>query len=102
MNYKEFNAAIKNLKKFMEEQDKLNKLLRFITSSDYVYSELGNKFIDDYIDLLRKLNNDEDDWISWFVFENDFGKRKRKAIINNKELTISTTRELYKIMLRDR
>ncbi len=30
-----------------------------------------------YLSLLRSLTNDVDEWIDWFIYENDFGQDKK-------------------------
>jgi len=41
---------------------------------------------------------DEDGWISWFIYENDCGKRKMKAGYDGKNKVIDTPEKLVKLI----
>jgi len=99
INYDNFHYALTKLKKFMEEQDKLEAVLNVIAPSGTCVCEFGNEFLDDYINLLEHLVDDNSKWVSWFVFENDFGEKELDVIIDNKKYKITSDKVFYDICL---
>ena len=97
INLTEFEDAIISLKNFINEQEKLHDVLKVISPSGTGVCEFGNQFIDDYISLLEKSINDDNNMVSWFVFENDFGDKKYKIHINNIDYKITNTKELFDV-----
>jgi|688.fasta_scaffold716627_1 hypothetical protein len=96
LKYEKFYDAIQALKKFMEEQDKLDAALKIISPSGTSVCEFGNEFIDDYIKLLEESVGDRENWIAWYVFENEFGKKGLEAKMPNGETKkIRSEKQLY-------
>ena len=93
--FEEFKRDLKHLKDFFEEQKKLGELAKVISPSGTNVCEVGNKFIDAYIRLLEDKYEDENDWISWFVFENDFGDGGLAANIGTEWILIVDTQSFY-------
>lgn len=96
----ELEIAIHNLQKFFKEQEKLKEVMKVISPTSTGVVEFGSEFIDAYINLLEKSFDDNFQWISWFIFENDFGRKGMEAKgSSDKKLTkIKTVRQLYNIM----
>lgn len=96
----DLEIAIDNLQIFFKEQEKLDNIIKVISPTSTGVVEFGGEFIDAYINLLEKSFNDNFQWISWFVFENDFGRKGMEAKgSSDKKLTkIKTVKQLYKIM----
>lgn len=95
MTYKEFSIAIKKLKAFMNLQDKAEKALRLAFGEGFNF-DFGNKFIDDYITVLSKAVGDEYGWVSWYVFDNDWGKNDMSVRFGGGELVhCSDLKTLY-------
>lgn len=99
MEYKDFYDASQNLKKFQNEQDKLYAVLNVISPSSTGVCEFGSEFIDDYIKVVEICLGDKYGWFSWFVFENDFGKRKLHTKIDDKEYTICDEKDFYEMFM---
>jgi hypothetical protein len=95
MEYKDFHYACCALKEFMEEQKKLDAVLKVISPSTTGVCEYGNKFIDDYIKVVEIALGAEFNSFSWFVFENDFGKNKRKVKIDDKMIEICDEKQFF-------
>ncbi len=75
--------------------------MKVISPSSQDVCEFGNTFIDDYISLLEKSVNDNYNWVSWFVFENDFGKKKLKAILpGGRKVKIASEKQLYDFCIK--
>lgn len=85
------------LEQFFKEQEKFENALRQISSG--IVLELGNVFIDRYIDTLSEALGDEGGWISWFVFDCKFGKKKLTAGRKGKKAkVIDTPKKLLEFM----
>lgn len=96
MNYREFVYAIHNLRMFMIEQDNLDAVLKVIAPSSTAVCEFGNKFIDDYIKVVGLALGVDDHWVSWFVFDNEFGCKHLTISIEGKNFTIHNNYSFYR------
>lgn len=101
LTYKQFKTAIENLQSFMQEQQKLKELAQAI-SGKMAICEFGNQFIDDYIELMQASVNDKSGWVSWFVFDNEFGKNKLLICNKGKSYIITSVKHLYDICLNSK
>ena len=96
----QFVDCINNLKSFFEEQDKLGLIIKVISPKSNAVVEFGDKFIDDYIKLLELAMNDKSGMINWFVYENEFGKKRLKVKFDGEAWNqINTALELYYFVL---
>ena len=41
---------------------------------------------------------DEDSWISWYIYDNDMGKKELTVVIDSKEFKVKTTKMLLRII----
>lgn len=60
--------------------------------------------LDDYIDLLEETMNVKDNWISYYIFELDFGDGYVDGMIKDKDgsnIKLSTPEELYDLICED-
>lgn len=107
MQLNEFKESLIDLKSFMSELDRLHHALDMIAKGSV--SEIGSKFIEDYITLLEKHVGDEGNWVTWYVFQNDFGKKgltveftdKKKKRKANK-MRVKSIKDLYKVIYEHR
>jgi hypothetical protein len=99
MEYKDFLKASNALKKFMNEQDELNNVIKVISPSSTGVVEFGNQFIDDYIRVVELALDDKYEWFSWFVFENNFGENKLIVAVEGKEYRICDEQEFYDVCI---
>lgn len=90
--------GLKAIQRFMNEQATLDKGLRVLSPSGTNVIEFGNAFIDQYIQTLSDALDDPCNWISWYVFETEFGKKKMKAGSGKKLSVIDTPEKLLKLM----
>ncbi len=100
ITFKQFETAIKDLKAFFQEQQKLDAVLKVISPSGTGVCEFGNEFIDAFIRLGEAGLKDECNFLSWFVFDNDFGKKELKAILNENEYVITNEKDFYDFMVK--
>lgn len=100
MEYKDFILASVNLKQFIKEQDKLDAVLNVISPSSTGVVEFGNQFIDAYIRVVELALGDENCWYSWFVFENDFGKKQFTVTVNDISYKICNEKQFYDVCIK--
>ena len=67
------------IQEFSNDQDKLQAGLKILSPSNSGIIEFGSKFIDQYIQTLSDVLDDDCQFISWYVFENGFGKKRLSA-----------------------
>ena len=96
--FEEFEILLKPIKSYLEYYDKCNGAIGVLCSSSYATIDLGSSLLDSYIELVNKYIEDECDWIGWFVFENDFGKKKYTCTFLDKNYVIKNEKDLYKFM----
>ena len=99
LTVREFEKAINSLQEFFNEQKKLDAVLKVISPSGTGICEFGNHFVDRYIHLLSLAVNDQSDWVSWYVFENDFGRKKLSVKVNGKNHIIEDAKTFYNLCI---
>ena len=100
MQVTQFVDSVNNLKAFFEEQDRLGIIVKIISPTSTGVVEFGDKFVDDYIKLLEIAINDQTEMISWFIYENDFGRNGLKVTFEGEQpKEINTAIDLYYFVL---
>jgi len=93
-----------NFKKYMEFVKYRREFLRGLENlmGDYFGSwiSLEGEYESKYLDLLKDVFDDKEDWISYWVYELDFGKEAKKDTItdNGKNIPIKTIKDLYNLI----
>ena len=88
--------GINHIKKIREADKKLSDAFSFVDTNVRFISL--DWIEDDYIKLLSITLNDTYDWISYYVYECDFGKKKREVTVKGKPFELRTVRQLYKLI----
>ena len=88
------------IQEFSNDQDKLQDGLKILIPSNSGIIEFGSKFIDQYIQTLSDVLGDDWNFISWYVFENDFGKKRftAKAVTWKSSRVIDTPVKLLNLI----
>ena len=88
------------IQEFSNDQDKLQAGLKILSPSNSGIIEFGSKFIDQYIQTLSDVLDCENDEVEWYVFENDFGKKRlsAKAASWKSSRVIDTPEKLMKLI----
>lgn len=52
------------------------------------------------IELLERCMNDDNNWISWYIFETEWGKRKNMLTVTicDVEIVLDSLEELYRVL----
>lgn len=98
MTLNEFEISISKLKKFFAEKEKLDNITKILTSNNLSSTEFGSRFIDDYISVIEIALGDKNNSVAWFVFDNDFGKKKLTITVQGIPHKITNEKKLYKIL----
>lgn len=96
-----FTEYMKAIKEDNEFNDKLNDLFNEY-KLDGSFVSCGKCF-DKLIILLGDLFHDHSDWIGYFIFELDFGKKYKKGTVvyNEKDVPLATVDDLYDILVEN-
>ena len=92
--------GLSEIQEFSNDQDKLQDGLKILIPSNSGIIEFGSKFIDQYIQTLSDVLGDDWNFISWYVFENDFGKKRftAKAVTWKSSRVIDTPVKLLNLI----
>lgn len=96
MDYKEFELAFEPIEQFAKENELANQAVKHLCGSSHAVHDVGCFLMDAYINLLAKSVGDEGNWISWYVFENNFGKGDLTASVKGGRMKkVDTLKKLY-------
>ena len=95
LTYEEFEQRFAIIVNFMQEREKRGILLRDLYPEGYVVDTYGDKLLDEYISLLSSNVGDLCEWISYYVWETDLGKKEFAVSINDIKIPFTTVKDLY-------
>ena len=100
ISYDEFERYLLVLKKELDKEEKVNDTLicSGLLERGWWLNLTDGKLLDTYVNMLENLVKDENSFISWFVWENDFGKKELD--IDGKK--IKTIKQLYNILVKEK
>lgn len=88
MTRKQLDKKLNNVKSFLREKQELERgLICLVGNTKVIFWEL---LMDDYIRYIQKEAGDKNDVIFWYIFDNDFGRKKQEF----DGLKIDNTRKL--------
>ena len=92
--------GLKAIQEFSDDQDTLQEALKILSPNNSGIIEFGSKFIDQYIQTLSDVLDDDWQFISWYVFENEFGSKGLTAKSEkwSKSRVIDTPEKLLKLL----
>lgn len=99
VTFKKFDEIIEKVKEFSDFEN---------TMSDYgidlCYSAAAD-MADEIIKLLALLIDDKENWLSWYCWEADFGRKNKDGFniveINGKEYKIDSTKKLWNLIKQE-
>ena len=105
INYEQFERHIKDILKITNFDDGLNELTK-------PFRESGEDFINisfptltsNVISLLEILTNDKNEWISYWIYELDCGKKYKEGCVvdaNKKNIPLKTIKDLWNILINE-
>ena len=103
MNKELFVNTINKMEELYEEQELFSNVLKKI-DNDFGGCLIHNKTITLLEDLLKKLVNDKYDYISYYLWELDFGKEYKDGVITEADgsiIKLSNPEELYDLIISE-
>lgn len=100
VTFKKFDEIIEKVKEFSDFEDTMSEY-----GIDLCYTAASD-IADEIIKLLALATNDVGEWISWYCWEIDFGKKDKDGLnvveINGKEkYIVDSTKKLWDLIKRD-
>lgn len=124
MTRKQLDKYLNVIKKYLRKCSEIERGLYGLFDNGVGTINIGDELLSGYITLIEKLCNDKGENISWYIFDNNFGKNKwsknGKAIDNTRKLlnlieeennsshqinvniTIPTINSLYKLEVKNK
>lgn len=99
LSKEEFTKIIESYKKSFDFTDELNKLFDRYDCDGEIYPPIGSE---DVVTLLEFIFDDRDEWISYWIFELDFGKEYEDGYIKDrdgKHIPLKTSDNLYDLLV---
>lgn len=101
-----FTGFMKHICNYLDFDDNLNGLLRNYRHifSDDIEIILPTVFLVDTVNLLELVTADEEEWISYFVFELDCGKSWKPGAVTNQDGTdipLGTIDDLWRQLVQE-
>ena len=94
---KEKFCSLMNRLRYLEEID----LQRFKAFNKYGITfedPLKNDLFELAIDMLAASVNDFEDWVTYFIYELDFGREPKSVLLDGKEYELKTPEQLYDLI----
>ena len=90
MTRKQLDKYLNVIKKYLRKCSEIERGLCGLFDNGVGTINIGDELLSGYITLIEKLCNDKGENISWYIFDNNFGKNKwsknGKSIDNTRKL----------------
>lgn len=91
------SVLCEDIKKLHKLQNKGEKLFGLFTDG-CKYGDVMNVITDHYLNAVALQVGDTKDWLSWFIYDSDFGKKNGIIEIEGGEYIIKTIEDLVLVM----
>ena len=100
MTAQELDERLQPIKDYRQRCDEANEALQKLAGDSFICVDIGDKLLDAYVAALsRELgDNSKDTWLSWFIWENDFGARGHECTVKGKEYIVKNTADLLEVI----
>ena len=94
------------IKRFLRNCTEVEKGLIFLVYERPTIVKLGDELLTDYIFCIAKLIDETgakkiQEILSWYIFDNNFGKNKKRLYINGEYQIIDNSRKLLNILKKE-
>jgi hypothetical protein len=86
------------IKQFHKRRREAEKGIEKICSDYSVSIDIADHLEDAYVMAISQLANDNDGWIRWYIYDNDFGRKRLQAMLHDKMIPINNTRQLLTLI----
>ena len=83
---------------FEDANEKIVHLFGRDAKAENVFLEQVYEAVTKAIEYLSELSNDQGEWIHWFAFECDFGRKHMEAVIDGKNIKCRNSADLWEII----
>jgi hypothetical protein len=97
MNYERFEDLMTVLKNTLETEREICQGLKKLVDGSFIIN-YNSMLMALYIELIAELIGVKSDWISWYIWENDFGEKGMSAGYDGKLKPITNLKELYELI----
>lgn len=99
MNFEHFDKCVNEIQNLYAKQEMLSDIL-----SDGDYIDFGNEVCDLLLQTLEIYFEDESEWISYYIYELNFGKKYKDGMITIDDtiVRLSNTKELYNLLMENK
>jgi len=97
----QFKSALSDIKRFQEAQDSINDGLKILGQDSSIMITEPELVV---VRLLEAIFNDKGEWISYFLYQLDWGKKYKDGCITDTDgsfIRLSTINELYDFLLKE-
>ena len=100
MTAKELDERLQPIKDYLQQCKEASKILEIFASGSFVAVDFGSQLLHAYIDAISRELGDtgEDTWLDWFIWENEFGKKKYDAVVDGKTYVVKNTAVLLMVI----
>lgn len=103
MNKELFIKVVNQIEELNNEQEEFNSILHKI-DNEFGGGLIHNKSIDFLTNLLKELINDTNDWISYYMWEIDFGKKYYDGCVTESDgtnISLRNAEDLYNLIISE-
>lgn len=100
-NKKQFCEALRDMQNFVDCRDETDRLYQKYNINADAYG--GHEYLDAMTDVLTVMFDDEEQgWIAYWIWENDFGRQLQEGDIeiDGIAISLSTPEELYDFLTK--
>lgn len=104
LSKKEFKKYMNLYKSELNRNYKANKCfteLGLVDGNGALVDIISYKLIDSYVSLLEVIMEDKEQFISWFIYDTDFGSNPLSIYIGGDEYSINNLDQLYYLLIND-
>jgi len=97
----QFKSALFDIKRFQEAQDSINNGFKMLGQDSRIMITLPESLV---VKLLEAVFNDKGEWIQYFLYELDWGKKYEDGCITDTDgsfIKLSTIEELYEFLIKE-
>ena len=97
ITFEEFEQPLEKIRDMVEFQDELSTLVSRHGGDCFMFPDM----VDDVVNLLELIMDDDGEWISYFVYELNFGREYEPGTIlddDGTEIPLITIRDLWDLL----
>jgi hypothetical protein len=98
---KTFIATMKALQRQRLQEAAISVLLEDMTEETHFFN-VSENIENALLNILTECFEDKNGWLSWWMYEKDFGQKKLKAYnVNKKGIKLNTAEQLYNFLVKE-